>query len=108
MLSLVCFLHRLKQWTSYSDSITGILAADNTGLVDRVKAQSTLKYPVPNKMFQPDWDVVEGNLVVAGVLVVARTRVVAGTDVVVAEAISTVAACTEAACATVARSCSRK
>jgi hypothetical protein len=32
---------------------------DNSGLIDRAKTQSQLKYSVPNTAFQSDWDIVE-------------------------------------------------
>jgi hypothetical protein len=32
---------------------------DNSGLIDQAKTQSQLKYSVPNRTFQPDWDIVE-------------------------------------------------
>jgi hypothetical protein len=59
MLSLVCLLRRLAQWTATDVGFSGILATDNSGLVARVKAQSAVKYPVPNATFKPDWDVVQ-------------------------------------------------
>ena len=60
MLSVACLLRRLVQWTSHSSTLTGILATDNSGLVDRVTDQSIYKYPVPNMTFKPDWDIVQG------------------------------------------------
>jgi hypothetical protein len=39
--------------------LSGVLATDNSGLIDRAKTQSQLKYSVPNTTFQPDWDIVE-------------------------------------------------
>ena len=59
MLSVVCLLRRIKQWTCSVSTITGVLATDNTGLIDRVTAQTQVKYPVPNAVFKPDWDVVQ-------------------------------------------------
>ena len=59
MLSVVCLIQRLFQWCCSNTPITGILATDNTGLIDRVQSQSSLHYPVPNSVFQPDWDVVQ-------------------------------------------------
>ena len=58
MLSVVCFLRRLFEWCCDSTPITGILATDNTGLIDRVTAQTKSKYPIPNSVFKPDLDVV--------------------------------------------------
>ena len=60
MLSVVCLLRRLRQWTCTSTPFTGVLATDNTGLIDRVMAQNQITYPVPNAVFKPDWDVVQG------------------------------------------------
>lgn len=59
MLSVVCLLKRLIQWTCTTDTITGVLATDNTGLIHRVSSQGKLKYPVPNAVFKPDWSVVQ-------------------------------------------------
>ena len=59
MLSVVCFLRHLKIWTKTDSPISGILATDNSGLITRVKEQSIIRYPVPNAIFQPDWDIVE-------------------------------------------------
>ena len=59
MLSVVRLLFHLRQWQSSSATFTGILATDNSGLLDRVREQSKIRYPVPNLVFQPDWDVVE-------------------------------------------------
>lgn len=59
MLSAVCFLSRLLQWNHSSSELTGTLATDNTGLIDRVREQQQHKYPLPNATFKPDWDVVE-------------------------------------------------
>jgi hypothetical protein len=59
MLSLVCVLTRLKTWTTCQEVLTGMLATDNSGLVDQAREQSQLKYSVPNTSFQLDWDVVE-------------------------------------------------
>ena len=47
MLSLVCLLRRLLEWCCSTTPIKGILATNNTGLIDRVQAQSRLKYPIP-------------------------------------------------------------
>ena len=59
MLSIVCLLRRLYEWCGCTSSFTGVLATDNTGLIDRVQAQGKLKYAIPNSVFQPDWDVVQ-------------------------------------------------
>ena len=59
MLSVVCLLRRLLEWCCSSETITGILATDNTGVIDRVRSQSQLKYPIPNAVFKPDWDVIQ-------------------------------------------------
>ena len=59
MLSVVCLLARLKQWTKSDAVLSGVLATDNSGLVDRVQGQTKIRYPVPNNTFQSDWDVVE-------------------------------------------------
>jgi hypothetical protein len=63
MLSVVCLLSRLRKWTSSTAILSGILATDNSGLVDRAKAQTLIRYPVPNSTFQSDWDVVESIVV---------------------------------------------
>jgi hypothetical protein len=63
MLSVVCFLARLRKWTGSEAVISGILATDNSGLVDRAKEQSKIRYSVPNATFQSDWDVVEAIVV---------------------------------------------
>ena len=71
MLSVVCFLKRLKEWTNSSLPLTGILATDNSPLLDRVKEQAAVKYPIPNATFKSDWDVVEAiarNVEEAGIL----------------------------------------
>ena len=49
----------LRQWTKSDITITGTLATDNSGLVDRARDQSKIRYPTPNAVFQPDWDVIE-------------------------------------------------
>ena len=59
MLSVVCLLRRLFEWCCCTTPITGVLATDNTGLIDRVQQQSQQKYPVPNHVFKSDWDVVQ-------------------------------------------------
>ena len=59
MLSIVRLLYHLRQWQSSEVVFTGILATDNTGLIARVKEQTKIRYPTPNIIFQPDWDVVE-------------------------------------------------
>jgi hypothetical protein len=59
MLSILCFLRRLAQWTHATSPFTGTFATDNTGLIARIKSQRALKYPVPNATFKPDWDVVQ-------------------------------------------------
>jgi hypothetical protein len=60
MLSVVCFLSWLRAWTQSDVIISGgILATDNSGLVDRAKAQTIIRDPVPNATFQSDWDAVE-------------------------------------------------
>jgi hypothetical protein len=59
MLSIVCFLSRLKVWTQSTLALRGILATDNTGLVDCVHEQTTIRYPVPASTLKPDWDLVE-------------------------------------------------
>jgi hypothetical protein len=59
MLSVVCFIHRLLQWTCTDSVLEGILATDNTGLIARVTSQSKLRYSIPNATFKSDWDIVE-------------------------------------------------
>jgi hypothetical protein len=59
MLSIVCFLSRLRAWTKSSLVFRGTLATDNTGLVDRVHEQTKIRYPVPTSTLKPDWDLVE-------------------------------------------------
>ena len=66
MLSIVCLLHQLYRWTRSDFSITGILATDNSGLLTRITKQRALKYPIPNSVFQPDWDVVQAIVQVLG------------------------------------------
>jgi hypothetical protein len=56
---LELLLRRLLLWTSSTSVLSGVLATDNSGLIDRAKTQSLLKYSVPNTTFQPDWDIVE-------------------------------------------------
>jgi hypothetical protein len=63
MLSVLCFLGRLLKWTSSTASLISILATDNSGLINRAKEQTKIWYPVPNAMFQSDWDVVEAIVV---------------------------------------------
>jgi hypothetical protein len=46
MLSLVCFLGRLLKWTSSTTSLIGILATDNSGLVDQAKEQTKIWYAI--------------------------------------------------------------
>jgi hypothetical protein len=77
MLSVVRFLFRLRQWTKSEATLSGTLATDNTGLVDRAKAQSAISYSVPNSTFQSDWDVVQAivNTVSSASLDVAYTHV---------------------------------
>ena len=70
MLSIVCFLKRLLQWTNSSYSMSGILATAKSTLLDWVKEQSSDKNPVPNATFKSDWDVVEAivrNVAAAGI-----------------------------------------
>ena len=50
MLSVVCFLRHLKQWTKNEATLTGVLATDNSGLITRVKEQSIIRYPVPTTL----------------------------------------------------------
>ena len=59
MLSIVCLLYQVYRWTNGTYSITGILASDNSGLLQRIEKQRAIKYPMPNSVFQPDWDVVQ-------------------------------------------------
>ena len=59
MLSVVRLLHHLRIWTSSTATFTGTLATDNSGLLDRVRDQQKIRYPVPNSIFQPDWDIIE-------------------------------------------------
>jgi hypothetical protein len=59
MLSVVCFLRRLTQWTCSDQRLEGVLATDNTGLLARVSSQSSLRYPIPNSSFKSDWDLVK-------------------------------------------------
>jgi hypothetical protein len=59
MLSVVCLLRRLLLWTSSTSDLSGVLATDNSGLIDLAKTQSQLKYSIPNTTFQPDWDIAE-------------------------------------------------
>jgi hypothetical protein len=51
MLSVVCFIRRLLQWTCTDSVLTGVLATDNTGLIAQVTSQSKLRYPIPNARF---------------------------------------------------------
>jgi hypothetical protein len=50
---------RLRAWTWSEIILSGILATNNSGLVDRAKSQTIIRYPVPNATFQSDWDVLE-------------------------------------------------
>jgi hypothetical protein len=59
MLSVICFLSRIREWTHSDITISGIIASDHLGLVTRVKEQAAMRYPVPNLIFQSDWDIVE-------------------------------------------------
>ena len=59
MLSIVRLLYRLRNWIKSDITITGTLATDNSGLVDRAREQSIIRYPTPNAVFQSDWDIVE-------------------------------------------------
>jgi hypothetical protein len=59
MLSVVCFLRRIIEYTGTTTSITSVLATDNTGLIARVESQTKTKYPVLNSVFKSDWDIVE-------------------------------------------------
>ena len=59
MLSVVCLLRCVFQWCCSSVPITGVLATDNTGLIDRVQSKSRLQYDVPNSVFKPDGDIVQ-------------------------------------------------
>ena len=59
MLSVACFILHLRRWTHHDTPLEGTLATDNSGLITRVKEQSLIRYPVPNSIFQPDWDIVE-------------------------------------------------
>jgi hypothetical protein len=59
MLSVVCFIHRLLQWTRTNSIFEGILATDNTSLIARVTSQSKLRYSIPNATFKSDWDIVK-------------------------------------------------
>jgi hypothetical protein len=52
-------LRRLLLWTSSTSVLSGVLATNNSGLINRAKTQSLLKYSVPNTTSQPDWDIVE-------------------------------------------------
>ena len=51
MLSIVRLLYRLRQWTKSDITITGTLATDNSGLVDRAREQSKIRYPILNAVF---------------------------------------------------------
>ena len=59
MLSVVCLLKRLVEWTDSASTLIGVLATDNSPLLDRVKEQSATQYALPNATFTSDWDVVE-------------------------------------------------
>ena len=59
MLSVTCLIRRLQEWTQDTTPLHGILATDNSGLIDRISSQTLIRYPVPNSVFLPDWDVVE-------------------------------------------------
>jgi hypothetical protein len=49
--------------------LSGTLATDNSGLLTRVRQQQKTQYPIPNAIFQSDWDIVE-----AIVLTVEQTK----------------------------------
>ena len=66
MLSIVCLLYQIYCWTNSDFPIMGILATDNSGLITRIGQQRALKYPVPNTLFKPDWDVVQAIIQVLG------------------------------------------
>jgi hypothetical protein len=59
MLSVVCFIRQLLQWTCTDSVLEGILATDNTGLIARVTSQSKLQYSIPNATFKSDWGIVK-------------------------------------------------
>ena len=59
MLSVVRLLHHLRLWTDTTPTFTGILATDNSGLLDRLRDQQKIRYPAPNSIFAPDWDIIE-------------------------------------------------
>jgi hypothetical protein len=59
MLSVVCFLLCILEYTGTTNPITGVLATDNTGLIARVESQTKTKYPILNSVFKSDWDIVE-------------------------------------------------
>jgi hypothetical protein len=59
MLSVVCFLRRILEYTGTTNLITGVFATDNTGLIARVESQIKIEYPVLNSVFKSDWDIVE-------------------------------------------------
>jgi hypothetical protein len=59
MLSVVCFIRRLLQWTCTDSVLEGVLATDNTGLIARSTSQSELQYSIPNATFKSNWDIVE-------------------------------------------------
>jgi hypothetical protein len=59
MLSILCFIWRLLQWTCTDSVLEGVLATDNTGLIARVTSQSKLRYSFPSPTFKSDWDIFE-------------------------------------------------
>ena len=66
-LSLVMILnhsdHRAKEccaWRVSSHSLwTGVIANDNSPLLDCIKEQSAIHCPIPNATLKSDWDVVK-------------------------------------------------
>ena len=57
MLGVVCLLSRLTTiCTNATFPVAGVLATDNSGLVDRINEQTNIRYPVPNTTFQSDWE----------------------------------------------------
>jgi hypothetical protein len=59
MISVVCFIWRLLQWTGTNSVLEGVLATDNTGLIACVASQSKLRFSISNATFKSDWDIVE-------------------------------------------------
>jgi hypothetical protein len=49
MLSVLCFICQLMQWTGVTTTSAGKLATKNKGFLKRIESQGTLKYSVPNK-----------------------------------------------------------